>query len=58
MVLVVVKLFGISDTKAVTVKGRQNRESGKAQNSGAWGYYNPTRKLSTTTGRLVLQQFL
>jgi hypothetical protein len=32
MVLVVVRLFGISKTKAVTLKDGQNRESGKAWN--------------------------
>lgn len=38
----VVKLFGMSETKAVTMKDGQNRESGKAWNSGR--LYNPTKK--------------
>lgn len=34
MVLVVVRLFRVSQTKAVTMKDGQNRESGKAWNFG------------------------
>jgi hypothetical protein len=59
MVLVVVTLFGISETKAVTMKDGQNRKSGKAQNSDVLdGLQSKQEKLSSTTGKLLLQQFL
>jgi hypothetical protein len=55
---VAVTLFGISETKAVTMKDRQNRKSGKAQNSDVLGgLQSKQEQLSRTTGKLLLQQF-